>query len=56
MLAMVNLVVPLEEAVKIGPRPIWFTATVALPNESLLTVRPAAVRTELVPIPKPRFV
>jgi len=53
LLAMVNRVVPEEEAVKIGPRPIWLIATVALPRDSLLTVRPAEGRTELVPIPRP---
>ena len=53
---MVKRVVPDEEAVKIGPEPAWLIATVALPREFLLTVRPADARTELVPIPKPRLV
>ena len=56
LLAIVNSVVPAEEAVKIGPRPVWLIATRALPEEFLATVRPAEGRTELVPIPRPRFV
>lgn len=56
LLAMVNSVVPEAEAVKIGPRPTWLIATVALPREFLLTVKPAEARTELVPIPRPRLV
>jgi hypothetical protein len=56
LLAIVNWVVPAEEAVKIGPRPVWLRATSALPEEFLLTVKPAEARTELVPIPRPRLV
>ena len=52
-LSRVKTVFPEEEAVKIGPRPVWLRATRALPEEFLLTVKPAEVRTELVPIPKP---
>jgi hypothetical protein len=50
---MVKRVVPDEEAVKIGPLPVWLIATVAFPREFLLTVKPAEARTEEVPIPKP---